>query len=157
MCIIRDMNPTINVSPDNATVPLNNIYFDGYTDEVEVEDKNNHTVMCYYLLHILQYIKQKIHVLFRSLWYIAPTKLYHIKNTVKYLFMHDALKDIMGSILLQHKGHTNKEWVPIDSQLTIDLFYNTLLLTNICQVDHHLYIFYNARRMKKIWWGTQRL
>ena len=44
----------------------------------------------------------------------------------------------------QSKEHINKDWVLLNSQSTIDLFCNALLLINICKVSPHLKIFCNT-------------
>ena len=45
---------------------------------------------------------------------------------------------------LQDKGNLKKKWVLLDSQSTVYLFRNALLLTNIRTMTFHLDVFYNA-------------
>ena len=54
------------------------------------------------------------------------------------------LKDKMKNILSQAAGKIDPTWVLLDSESTIDLFCNALLLTNIRKVDVKLNIFCNA-------------
>ena len=62
--------------------------------------------------------------------------------------MQDSLKDWMGEFLSQGKWHINKDWVLLDSQSTISLFRNALLLTSIQEVGTYLNIFCNAGKTK---------
>ena len=61
-----------------------------------------------------------------------------------FYFPLDDLRDRIGSILSQSKGRIDIDWLLLDNQSTVDLFYNALLVVNICQLDVYLDIYCNA-------------
>ena len=58
--------------------------------------------------------------------------------------MENRLEDRMENILSQAAGKINPNWVLLDSESTIDLFCNALILTNIRKVDVKLNMFCNT-------------
>ena len=58
--------------------------------------------------------------------------------------MKKVIKYQIGEILLQSKGYINKDWVLLDSQSTVYLFCNALMITNIRKLYYYLNIFYNT-------------
>ena len=58
--------------------------------------------------------------------------------------MQNTLKDRISSIVSQSKGPIKINWVLLDSQSTINLFCNGLLLANTRKVETKLNIFCNA-------------
>ena len=49
------------------------------------------------------------------------TRQSHTQN-IAYIFIQDAIKDQMGTILSQSKVYINKDWALLDNQSTIDFF-----------------------------------
>ena len=58
--------------------------------------------------------------------------------------MQNTFKDRIGKILSKTKGQINNNWVFLDIQSIINLFCNTLLLTDIRKVETMLNIFCNT-------------
>ena len=148
MCTIGDINDVVDMSHDDATVLVKNGYAN-VVNKVVAEDANNYTDKFYSLSYTnsdsLIKINQMLNIMLKKLKHIIPREIITItQKYAEYAFMQDVLEDQMGSILLQSKGYTNKDWVLLDSQATIDFLYNSLLLPNICEVDGYLNIFYSS-------------
>ena len=60
----------------------------------------------------------------------------------------DVCREEASPTLLQAKGSIDRNWVLLDSQSTVDLFYNSKLLVNVRKVSYDLSINCNNGRIK---------
>ena len=70
------------------------------------------------------------------------------KKCIGYTCMQDASWNKQGTLFSEDKDKINKKWLSLDSQSTVDLFFNASLLTNIRTKHFHLDIFCNAGNTK---------
>ena len=79
---------------------------------------------------------------------IDNCSLFHNKDEV--VFVQSAFIERINPIFAQGTDKVNKLWVLIDSQSTVDLFYNPDLLRDITKVKDHITVHCNAGTFIKV-------
>ena len=128
LCTIEEMHHMIDESIDAALI--DRVYGEEGDEIVDLD--NNKNIVTFYLPNMNTPV--------------APHD--HNYSRHDYTFAQVELSNRIETLLSQTKTKLNKLWVLIDSQSTVDLFYNPDLLTNITKVDDYIVVHCNAGQVK---------